>query len=130
MRGVIAGSTLGDGYAEFAGGGSHEDAGAEELGQRCGDTGSGSQDQRDTAGHGQDLGRRYHPRPSSHRARGADAGVLIVTGYSFQAVGHQQRVAVRCSVAAVFAQTARPHMSWPMVLLAGATNGPLLIAGQ
>jgi hypothetical protein len=42
---VIAGNALGEGGAELVGGGGHEDAGSEELGERCGDAGSGGQDQ-------------------------------------------------------------------------------------
>src|SRR5215472_16176306 len=45
VRRVVAGNARGEGCVEFAGCGSHEDAGAEELGERCGDAGSGGQDQ-------------------------------------------------------------------------------------
>jgi len=44
VRGILTGAGLGEGGAEFAGGVGYEGAGAEELGERCGDMGGGGQD--------------------------------------------------------------------------------------
>jgi hypothetical protein len=50
LPGVIAGNALGEGGAELVGSGGHEDAGSEELSERCGDAGSGGQNHGDWAG--------------------------------------------------------------------------------
>jgi hypothetical protein len=62
----LAERSLGEGVAEFAGGGSHENAGPEELGECCGDAGGRGQDQGGAADRCQDLG-RGHWRPAFRR---------------------------------------------------------------
>lgn len=87
VRRVIAGSAFSEGGAELTDGSGHEDAGPEKLGERCGDAGSGGQDQGDAPDQGQDPGRGHRPWPFTGRRQGAGAGVLLVTGFSFQRAG-------------------------------------------
>jgi len=110
-RRIFAASALGKGSAEFTGRGGHEDAGPEELGERRGDAGGGGQDQGDAADQCQNRGRGHRPWPFAGRRRGAGAGVLLVTGFSFQgrAAPACGRSAFGCSSAGV--SRANRHVS-------------------